>query len=150
MDYGSLSDRVKIQLASLYRREAPNNLDVNLEPIQQQQGGSDCGLFAAVVCITLAIGGNPTLVKWRQNRMRAHLKECFVAMHLTQFPSTQVKTALKRRTTHISISLVCVCRLPKDAFEHTLKCLKCQTVYHRSCVAQENDTESSFTCYRCK
>ena len=65
MDYGSLSDRMKIQLASLYRREAPNNLDVNLEPIQQQQGGSDCGLFAAAVCITLAIGGNPTLMKWR-------------------------------------------------------------------------------------
>ena len=152
MSSGSLSDQVKIQLASLYRREAPHNLDVNVERIQQQQGGSDCGLFAPAVCLTLAFGGNPTLVKWRQNRMRVHLKECFEAMHLIEFPSTQVKIAVKRKTTHTtSILLVCVCRLPKVAFEHTLKCLKCQTVYHSSCVVlQENDTESSFSCYRCK
>ena len=151
MYFGSLSDEVKVQLALLYRREAPHDLDVNLEQIQQQQGGSDCGLFAAAVCVTLAFGGDPTLVKWRQNRMRVHLKECFEAMHLTEFPHTQVKIALKRKSTHIFIALVCVCRLPKVAFEHTLKCLKCQTVYHRSCIVlQENDTDSSFICYRCK
>ena len=116
MYFGLLNDEVKVQLASLYRREAPHDLYVNLEQIQQQQGGSNCGLFAAAVCMTLSFGGDPTLVKWRQNRMRVHLKERFDAMHLTEFPHTQVKIALKRKTTHTSISLVCVCRLPKVAF----------------------------------
>ena len=70
MYFGLLSDEVKVQLATLYRREAPRDLYVNLEQIQLQQGGSDCGLFAAAVCMTLSFGGDPTLVKWCQNRMR--------------------------------------------------------------------------------
>ena len=68
------------------------------------------------VCVTLALGGDPTLVKWRQNRMRVHLKECFEAMHLTEFPHTRVKIALKWKTTHTCISLVSDCRLQKIAF----------------------------------
>ena len=75
MYFGSLSDEVKVQFALLYRREAPHDLDVNFVQIQQQQGDSDCGLFAAAVCVTLAFGGDPTLVKWRQIGMRVHLKE---------------------------------------------------------------------------
>ena len=34
-----------------YRKEAPHNLEVIVEPIQQQQGGCDCGLFSAAVRI---------------------------------------------------------------------------------------------------
>ena len=74
MYYGSITNKLKGQLASLYRKEAPHNLEVIVEPIQQQQGGCDCGLFAAAVCINLALGGNPTKTRWRQNRMREHLR----------------------------------------------------------------------------
>ena len=77
MDRGYQNLKINTQLASLYRREFPDDLKINIAPIQQQHGGADCELFAAAVCLTLALGDDPTRVKWRQNRMRDHLKKCF-------------------------------------------------------------------------
>ena len=68
-----------------------------VEPIQQQQGGCDCGLFAAALCINLAQGGNPAKNIWRQNRMREHLRQCLEAMYLTEFPIAPVKLSLKMK-----------------------------------------------------
>ena len=73
---------VQTQLASLYRREYPENLPIQIEQIQRQQGIADCGLFAAAVCVTLALGDDPTAIHWRQIKMREHLKQCFETKHL--------------------------------------------------------------------
>ena len=90
-----VNTNVNIQLASLYRREFSEDLSITVELIQQQNGGSDCGLFAAAVCVALALGTNPTTLRWRQDRMREHLKSCFVSKIFTQFPSIPKKTSLK-------------------------------------------------------
>ena len=122
---------IKTQLASLYRRELRDELDLIIEPIQQQQDGADCGLFAAAVCLTVALGSNSTSVKWRQNRMRQHLKKCLEAKHLTAFPSVAVKRSENRRT-QITIPLICACRLPEYAFKYLAKCTNCQKLQHKS------------------
>ena len=93
MYYGSVSKSTMVQLASLYRKEAPENLEVRIIPIQQQQGGSDCGVFAAAVCVVLAQGGDPSMVRLRQNRMRMHLKGCFETGCITPFTASQRYTA---------------------------------------------------------
>ena len=77
MYQGYVNTNVQTQLASLYRREFPEDLSITVESIQQQNGGSDCGLFAAAICVALALGTNPTTLRWRQERMREHLKSCF-------------------------------------------------------------------------
>ena len=74
MHHGSISNNTNVQLASLYRKEAPEDLEVRVVSIKQQ-GGSDCGVFA--VCVLLAKGGDPSMIRRRQNRMRNHMKDCF-------------------------------------------------------------------------
>ena len=93
MYYGSITTSLKEQLASLFLKDAPHNLEVIVEPIQQQQGGCDCGLFAAAVSINLAFGGDPTNNKWHQNRS-------LEAMYLTEFPVAPFKHSMKKRKLH--------------------------------------------------
>ena len=64
MYYGCITTNLK-ELASLYCKEAPYNLEVIAEPIRQQQGGCDCGLFAAAVSINLALGGDHRVIQER-------------------------------------------------------------------------------------
>ena len=61
------SEGLDTQLALLYRKEV-GNLIVSVTSIQQQREGADCGLFAIAVCTALAIGEDPTLLRWRQDK----------------------------------------------------------------------------------
>ena len=97
---GYVNIDVKTQLASLYRREFPQNLCIDVESIQQQ-GVADCGLFAAAVCVTLALGAGPNKIRWRQNRMRGHLKKCFELGQFTQFPCTAVRIRTQTKKHHL-------------------------------------------------
>ena len=52
------------------------DVSVSLEASQQQQGSSNCGLFAIATCTPLAHGitGTP---QFKQQMMRHHLIQCF-------------------------------------------------------------------------
>ena len=152
MYYGSISNSTKVQLALLYRKEAPENLEIRIIPIQQQQGGSDCGLFAAAVCVLLAQGGDPAIVRWRQNRMRKHLKDCFETGYITPFPSIPAKHHSKLKSASMIVPLICICRLPEFAFNNTLKCTSCSGEYHNSCVGHSDVLRErlNFTCFSCQ
>ena len=78
------SEELDTQLALLYRRER-GNFSVNVASIQQQRGGADCGLFSIAVCTALAMGQDPTLLRWRQNKMREHLSKMFRSEIITYF-----------------------------------------------------------------
>ena len=153
MYFGSITNNLKVQLASLYRKET-EDLEIKLVPIQQQEGGSDCGLFSAAVCgVSMALGENPATVRWRQNRMRKHLKDCFERGHLTAFPYIPAKTCPKmnKSLASVTIPLICVCRLPEYAFNYTVKCHCCSELYHKSCVYSDTKKATSkFTCFKCQ
>ena len=152
MYYGYISNNTKVQLASLYRKEAPEDLEVRLVSIQQQQGGSDCGIFAAAVCVKLAKGGDPSRVRWRQNRMRKHLKDCFETGCIIPFPNIPAIHRSKVQTTSIIIPLICICRLPEYAFNKKMKCVCCSAEYHNSCMGYSDVRRGppTFTCFGCK
>ena len=59
-------------------------VSVFLEPSQQQQGGSDCGVFAIATCTALAHGITPL---FKQEKMRQHLVQCFENAKLSPFPA---------------------------------------------------------------
>ena len=67
------SEQLDIQLALLYCRES-GDLKVTVEPLQQQRGVSDCGVFAITVCIALANGLEPDQMIWRQANGKFHVK----------------------------------------------------------------------------
>ena len=58
-------------------------------PTQQQEGGSDCGLFAIAFAGVLASGCHPSSFKFKQSEMREHLRQCLVASQLSDFPTAK-------------------------------------------------------------
>ena len=69
---GSLPSSLQQQLVALYRT-SENYLDVNVVPIQQQQGGCDCGPFSVALCVEVALGNDPEQFTFQQAALRHHL-----------------------------------------------------------------------------
>ncbi len=81
-----LSSRVKQQIASIcFSRE--HNITLNFRSVQQQQGGSDCGLYSLAFALSLCAGKNPSAVNYIQHRLRTHLVECLEQKNIVPFPS---------------------------------------------------------------
>ena len=58
-----------------------------MQRVQQQQGGTDCGLFAIAYALSLASGEDPTRIKFKQEEMRQqHLIDCLQADTMVPFP----------------------------------------------------------------
>jgi hypothetical protein len=53
---------------------------------QQQQGYSDCGLYAIAAAVDLACGNDPMNIQYDQSSMRKHLLECFEGKCISVFP----------------------------------------------------------------
>ena len=150
---GRTTEELSVQLALLYGHDA--ELKLTIASIQQQRGGADCGLFAAAVCLTIATGGDPTQVCWKQARMRSHLSDCLNSEVLTPFPKIESIVLRSRITTNVrtdlKIKLWCLCHLPAYAFRNMIECPKCLKWFHKPCVRLE-DTDKDiphFFCYLC-
>ncbi|KAI6660719.1 hypothetical protein LOD99_10300 [Oopsacas minuta] len=126
---GRFTGELAVQLAFLYGNDADHELKVTLAPIQQQEVGVDCGLFAATVCLTIATGGDPTQVYWKQSRMRSHLTDCLNSKILTPYPKIESIALQSRLTTNLGtdlkIMLWCLCHLPSCASKNMIECPKC-------------------------
>lgn len=95
-----LSTSLSHQLALIYRlavedddSEAededdccPINLFVEMPYVQQQRGGTDCGVFAIAFAVHLAFGDNLATLQFDQALMRRHLLKCFQKKEMTPFP----------------------------------------------------------------
>ena len=57
------------QLGLLYADKSMQ-LEVEVPKIQQQVGGTDCGLFAAAVVTAIATGSDPIYLTWIQTKIR--------------------------------------------------------------------------------
>jgi len=56
-------------------------------PVQQQENGSDCGVFAIAFDTCLVYGCDPKEYTFNISRMRPHLIECLRTGTITLFPS---------------------------------------------------------------
>ena len=61
------------------------SISIRTVHIQQQTGGSDCGLFAIANATTLCNGKDPGTLLFQQKLMREHLRKCIAAGILTEF-----------------------------------------------------------------
>ena len=87
---GKLSPSVKEMLIRLYRPAVTSgHLVVTVTPTQQQQGKTDCGLFAIGCAYHVAAGLVPFNLE--QASVRAHLHKCFQQEILTPFPKKQLE-----------------------------------------------------------
>ena len=60
---------------------------LQLQPVLQQVGGNDCGLFALAVQDALLRGLDATQIQFNQNALRKHLADCFRMGHMRAFPT---------------------------------------------------------------
>ena len=58
--------------------------------MQDQGGGSDCGLFAIATATTICNGQDPAALQFDQSHMRQHLLNAFETNILMPFPSRKV------------------------------------------------------------
>lgn len=95
---GTLRDDLRDQLRALYANN--KSLEVKVR-VQQQQGSSNCGLFAIAYIFSLASGNDPVKCKYRQCEMRSHLLTCLKEKTLKPFPIEHLMTQVARPDIHI-------------------------------------------------
>ena len=109
--------------------------------MQQQNGVSDCGLFATAVCTALAFKANPSELRWDQSRMRSHLSRCLSNQILALFPTLYTGNEKLRGRREMTIDLYCVCNMPESFSNYMTKCCECSQWFHNPCV-DFSDTRS--------
>ena len=148
------SEQLDIQLALLYCRES-GDLKVTVEPLQQQRGVSDCGVFAITVCIALANGLEPDQMIWRQANMRNHLQSLINSEKISPLPTLSNRLASNVRSSTklvYTIKLWCLCRLPEFAYKNMVMCPSCNTWFHKPCIGLKDTSQKvlSFKCRKCQ
>ena len=80
--YTSFNETTKAIVSSLFH----THINVHIQPLQEQVGGTDCGLFAIAVATVIGHGKEPSQLQFKQDQMRDHLINCFKNEYITFFP----------------------------------------------------------------
>ena len=63
---------------------------IEIVPMQKQAVTSNnCGLFAVAVCVAILLKENPSVIVFKEDKMRSHLCFCFEQSVMTSFPCSQ-------------------------------------------------------------
>ena len=63
-----------------------NCSEINIVPVQKQNGSKDCGVFAIAMMTSIAYGEDPQNVTYDQDNLRVHLLDCFTRKNMVLFP----------------------------------------------------------------
>ena len=88
------ASRVRAKIHDVLKDQGPHQ--VLQMPMQQQEGGSDCGLFAAAACVDFAFCLDPSQSHWDQSRMREHMARCMSVGKFTPFPKHSQMQPVRR------------------------------------------------------
>ena len=121
---GDLSSSMQCQLAKIYGVTGKSDtMRVEISPVQQQAGSTDCGLFAIAFATDLAFGMDPVKISYQQSAMREHFVKCLENEKMEQFPRS-------KRSAHINIRRVatipvyCTCKMP-ESLDNMVECERC-------------------------
>ena len=116
-----LSACLEQQIARAYGRAESETIVVSRRPVQQQDGGIDCGLFAIANVYHAARGDVVEMMCFDQSAMRKHLAQCFERQQFSPFPAADCKQR-KCRTKHFVVTMYCYCRMPSSFDDNMIKC----------------------------
>ena len=145
-----LLSKVEEQLAMLYPDGArelgrQRSLIVTSVPVQQQEGSTDCGLFAIANAFHAAQGDSVSGLHFDQGKMREHLSKRCEQGQPTPFPQTTGKVQKSKRKHHI-IHLHCKCSLPESYDTEMVQCNSCKWWYHFKCVGIKTKPKGNKWC----
>ena len=84
--FQTLSEQLLEQIITLYGTESEPYIEFSIASVQQQDGGNDCGVFAAAFSTDVAYGNDPREVTYHQPELRMHFLKCLKGRCLTTFP----------------------------------------------------------------
>ena len=143
-----LTPCLEVQLAQMYGSCQKNGqLLITQMPVQQQDNGRDCGLFAIAFAYHAAQGDDLTSLNFDSTRMRKHLTDCFKREELSPFPLQDGEALKQCAGRRLHIPLHCTCSLPKS-YDKMVECYCCEKLYHRKCVSV-SDTNDPWFCSEC-
>ena len=143
-----LNEVTMLQIAKIVNTKKPSFKIVVL-PVQQQQGSSDCGLFAISFATAFCNGSNVKSISFNQTKMRSHLLKCFQKRKIEPFP-LYLRNISKFCKTCVSIVKVyCTCRLPDFYDETMIQCDSCSRWYHTKCVQIDGKSVDLWECMEC-
>ena len=88
--------------------EKEPELVVSVPHVQQQQGNTDCGLFAIAFILHVALGDDLESIIFNQSQMHPHLLKCFQKKKLEAFPHEKVAT-IHMKEFYFPYRLYCTC-----------------------------------------
>ena len=132
LNTGTVSSDVRRQICSLMKSEA-DSITINVQNMDKQTGGRDCGIFAIAYAVSLALGKNPAQYIYFQRQLRSHLLTCLEKQSFTEFPG--LTTQQPHNPTVKIIDIFCICRLAHDESNpHMIQCDTCEEWFHFSCL----------------
>lgn len=126
------NDKFNCQLASLLNCSS-EAITVIIADIKQQEGGSDCGLFAIACATSLAFGIPPETQNFAQKHMRSHLAKCFTDGVMRPFPVLSPSFTHTNTPTYYSFLICDRCRKPKSTDTPLMQCMLCNKNFHGEC-----------------
>ena len=127
-----LSSSLKRTIANLLHTSKPT-IVIQQPRMQQQTGGSDCGLFAVATATAICNGQKPETIRFDQTQMRQHLLKSLDEKLLLPFPSRKTSRRKQEILFRERIHVYCTCRQPDDG-RKMIQCTTCKCWYHCNCM----------------
>ena len=102
----------KVQIARLLHTPLPE-ITLHVMNIEQQNNGSDCGLYVIATALELCAGNDPTTASWHREKMRPHLEKCLTKQKLKFFPKNEREIEEQETLKTEKTKLYCSCRQPE-------------------------------------
>ena len=120
-----------------------------VEDVPQQDGGSDCGLFAIAFAASLCQNINPNSLVIKQQAMRPAFLKCIDNNDLSTFLNDIVlsRSRLFKNDplTSTQVRLYCHCKMP-DNGELMVKCKRCKEWFHEACEKGDFENDDWLCC----
>lgn len=100
--------------------------------VQQQRGGSSCGLFALTFSYALCKGARPELCRFNERRLRAQLYTGLIK-NTVQFAFEEKEAKANEKSRCTKVQVYCLCRTAHNG-ELMVQCTKCTGWHHPTCT----------------
>ncbi|XP_028410162.1 uncharacterized protein LOC114532775 [Dendronephthya gigantea] len=137
MNQGFIAKFTKQQLASFMCIQNAE-MKIIMKSVQQQTSHVDCGVFAIAFATALALGQDPSKLRYDVPKMRPHLVECLKLKKMSPFPEMKPgsEIVLSKRKFY-TVELFCSCRMPyekpKSEADLMAQCGSCKEWFHQRC-----------------
>ncbi|EDO31540.1 predicted protein [Nematostella vectensis] len=85
LNSGTVTSFTLKQIFAIVHKQEPEII-INIKPVQQQNDGTDCGVFAIAFVTSILNGQDPSTASYNSKRLRPHLLSCIKNGRLSPFP----------------------------------------------------------------